>query len=973
MPQKVYLDDNGNPVTSGKVYLDDNGNSIHGLLQPGNVDLHHRPVVKNADGSVSTVRSIGVNVDGHEVLIPTVSDDGKILSNDEAIATFRKTGKHLGIFDTPENSTAYAKSLHESQATEYAQPQAAPKPPPFKSAPGFRGIEAVADAVRGIPDIARNLLSSEARAATLSGAKEGAMAAARDLAAAGKEELGGAKDMAVGVGSMVRHPIDTAVGMGGQFVDAAKAVPDILRNTVGSSATADTRKAVGKGFVRGAAEGATGVNADDAEANPLRAIGGGLAMVAGAKVAGSGAGALKRVAGGMTAAAAERAAAQVAERAAMARVAEGLGGGVQPEAVAEGLGGGPRPKPAAPVVTSSSKGTLRYAPGADTEAEEVARRAEMARVAAGLGGDVPADVVARGLGDAQPAAAPVKPRLVKTTQEPLSKMLDEVAAELRQPELPESVELPPPSAAQPDVTYPTVSRPAITPKPAPKLVPGAKLVKRTAPSFEDMLAEELAKGDAKAVPPPVELPPAPYSLGAGAPAAQPAVTYPRAPRLVAGKKRAPVPVPAAAAEAASEAGPAAAAPVAAAEVPSSPTFREPGIRTVSADGQPVVIRPKPGVAAELRRGVGAEKAARMLGVDRDAVQRAAPGPSRRPLAAEIAELDNDYRRRIYDERGAIDPKLAVKIGLPVAGAVAGSSLDDENPLVGGALGALGGVVASNPAATLKRFNELRAIGMLSGGALPKSVLGNIGAHLNAAGEMGSIAPIKEMLRLPENAKVAGRAFMAQTKPGGSMTSGAQVEGLGKLNLPGRIMGALDDASAQSLERAGVPTDRARQLQLMEQNPAGAGGAALQRSFDTRLGRFLVPFQRVPLNQWAQGVEALDGMLPRGNRPPSVHTSARGRLATTAAIGGGLVAGDDEKPNLLKLSLLAALAGSRGMPFAAGAGAALAARHGMRPAMGLLSRVGMGLPEGALTDIYNPTRAIDKPALLRFIQQINGED
>lgn len=94
------------------------GKLPQGRLERGNIDLTKRPVVRNKDGSISTVRSMSFNEDGKEILVPTVVGK-RVVRAREAIQHYRKTGEHLGKFTTPETATKYAIGLHEDQAKLY--------------------------------------------------------------------------------------------------------------------------------------------------------------------------------------------------------------------------------------------------------------------------------------------------------------------------------------------------------------------------------------------------------------------------------------------------------------------------------------------------------------------------------------------------------------------------------------------------------------------------------------------------------------------------------------------------------------------------------------------------------------------------------------------------------------------------------------------------------------------------------------
>jgi len=141
-----------------------------GLIAPGNIDLSKRPIVRNADGSYSTVRSISIDQDGRSYLIPTVVD-GQVVSNDDAIKHFQQTGENLGQFKTWQDADAYAKTLHDQQAAEYDQQAAASIPPP---PPGYvlqppAGASQGAQPPQGNQGAPRSFLENLGRAAAMTG------------------------------------------------------------------------------------------------------------------------------------------------------------------------------------------------------------------------------------------------------------------------------------------------------------------------------------------------------------------------------------------------------------------------------------------------------------------------------------------------------------------------------------------------------------------------------------------------------------------------------------------------------------------------------------------------------------------------------------------------------------------------------------------------------------------------------------
>lgn len=127
-----------------------------GMAETGNINLFEQPRVPNADGSTSTIDSLSVNIDGKEVLLPTVTPDGRHFTGptatEQAVAEYTRTGRHLGIFETPEQANKFAQQLHEDYAAgRFDKTQAKRSGPQFWD-------ELVQEAVQAVPEFAFGML-----------------------------------------------------------------------------------------------------------------------------------------------------------------------------------------------------------------------------------------------------------------------------------------------------------------------------------------------------------------------------------------------------------------------------------------------------------------------------------------------------------------------------------------------------------------------------------------------------------------------------------------------------------------------------------------------------------------------------------------------------------------------------------------------------------------------------------------------
>lgn len=283
--------------------------------------------------------------------------------------------------------------------------------------------------------------------------------------------------------------------------------------------------------------------------------------------------------------------------------------------------------------------------------------------------------------------------------------------------------------------------------------------------------------------------------------------------------------------------------------------------------------------------------------------------------------------------------------------------DKDGPGVGAALLAAGAAGAGalalrNPAmakTALKKAYDvgtgLRYGSMLSGMAVPKSALGNVGAAVTGSIERRSLSPLKEFFS-PQTARRFGQVLKS------GETTDVQGTQVGRMNPFGRIMGAGDTATREALQRAGLSADEAARLTLQSPVSVNVGGREM---LDNPVAQYIVPFRRTPFNQFFGGMKATY------DRP----AIAAGYGAAGAAMG----ANEDIDPRTIGMA--APLASIYALPFVLGA---TAARYTEKPSdTGKVIAGSAPISEyGLNTAVTEPLRAFKRPAAVSALKYFLGE-
>lgn len=291
-------------------------------------------------------------------------------------------------------------------------------------------------------------------------------------------------------------------------------------------------------------------------------------------------------------------------------------------------------------------------------------------------------------------------------------------------------------------------------------------------------------------------------------------------------------------------------------------------------------------------------------------------------------------------------------------AVAGAATLGAGALLAKLKGMPGAVGAVGKGAAY--LNAIRQQLMLSGMALPKSLLGNVGTGVEAAVEGRGTGALKEILSM-QTVRDAARAVRSGTGQRANPAGSTQVELPGILAIPGRLMGGVDEATQAALRRSGASADEAANATL--QTPLSQNYGKFADALDSPAAQYLHPFRRTPFNQF---IEGLKKMKAAGDG----DTAARRGMAIYGAAGAahGAATADDSVPMSLPFGVAAS--GRYGLPYGVAAliGRALAGGKGGGGIAGSMLPVSEYGYEQGLTDPMKPFR---KPAALTAIERVTG--
>lgn len=274
--------------------------------------------------------------------------------------------------------------------------------------------------------------------------------------------------------------------------------------------------------------------------------------------------------------------------------------------------------------------------------------------------------------------------------------------------------------------------------------------------------------------------------------------------------------------------------------------------------------------------------------------------------------------------------------------------------VGAGLGIAGSMLAKRPGllgTAAKAVNTVRQQMMLTGFALPKSILGNMGAAGAMALEEKSMKPLGELFST-QTLKDALGAYKQNSGVG--PLAGGHFPGPN----PGRIMGMFDVATQNALQRAGMTAEES--AAAVFQTPLGQNHPKLAPILESPAAKYMFPFRRTPWNQFTEGMKTL--------APDFEHSGIRNAYVGAGA-AHGYATSDEQYP--LSLPLATAGAARYGLPYAGGALMGRALGGGKTDAGAAGSMLPMS-EYGVTQSLQNPTNTFTDPPFMRALKRLFGE-